>query len=261
MPGDIDPMRWGGRSSIVAVLSLALLASGCSGASLFGGPAATAPAPTAAAPAAAAAAPATGSSGSQWLTDPLADFFAGSSDTAPQPVAGAAPNVACPYIQIREGASTLTISAGGANAALSLKYEGTFVRAARQCSLVAGQIVLKVGVEGRIVLGPQGAPGQVNVPLRIAVVDESPAGSKTIATKLIIIPVTVQSIDDNPTFAHVDELTFPLPSSAELENYIIYIGFDPLAAEAQEKHEMPRHRIRHKPRHKPRLRPKPAPTG
>ncbi len=76
-------------------------------------------------------------------------------------------------------------------------------------------------------------------------------------TKLIIIPVMVQSADDNPIFTHVeDNLSFPLPSSAELENYIVYIGFDPLAAEAQQKHERPKPKVRRKPK------PKPAPgTG
>lgn len=188
------------------------------------------------------------------MPDSVSNFFAGSSDKAPQPVAGAAPDVECPYIQIREGASTLIINGPGDNAAMSLKYQGTFERAARQCAVVAGQMVMKVGVEGRIVLGPLGAPGEISVPLRIAVVDEKPSSSKTIVTRLIPIPVMIASADDNPTFTHVeDNLSFPLPSSGELENYVVYIGFDPLAAQGEAKHEKPT------PRRKPK--PKPAPTG
>ena len=253
MPGDASPIRWGDRSPIAAVLALALLAPGCSGgSSMFGGPTAATP-PPASAPAPASP---TGSSSDSWLPADITALFAGSSDKGPQPVAGAAPNVECPLIQIREGASTLTVSAGGDNPAMSLKYQGTFVRAARQCAVVAGQMVMKVGVEGRIILGPQGGPGQLNVPLRIAVVDERPSSSKTIVTKLILIPVAVRSVDDNPTFTHVeDNVTFPLPSSAELENYIVYIGFDPLAASAQERHAKPAPKFKRKPK------PKPAPTG
>jgi hypothetical protein len=246
--------RWCDRVARGGALLLALAAAGCSsGGSVFGGPAATAPAPAAGAPAAPAAAAAP--SGSQWLRGDIAGFFSSSSDKAPQPVAGATPDVECPYIEIREGASTLTIGSGGDNAAMSLKYQGTFVRAARQCAVVAGQMVMKVGVEGRIILGPAGGPGQFDVPLRIAVVDESPGGTKPIVTKLIQIPVTVQSMTDNPTFAHVEDgLSFPLPKSAELEHYIVYIGFDPLAAEKPEKHA--------KPRPKPKRKPIPAPgTG
>jgi hypothetical protein len=249
----IRPRRWCAEAARGGALLLVLAAGGCSGGgSMFGGPAATAPAPAAGAPAAAAA-----PSGPQWLRGDVAGFFSSSSDKAPQPVAGATPDVECPYIEIREGASTLTISGGGDNAAMSLKYQGTFVRAARQCAVVAGQMVMKVGVEGRIILGPAGGPGQFDVPLRIAVVDESPAGTKPIVTKLIQIPVTVQSMTDNPTFAHVEDgLSFPLPKSAELEHYIVYIGFDPLAAEKPEKHVKPR------PKPKPKRKPIPAPgTG
>jgi hypothetical protein len=115
-------------------------------------------------------------------------------------------------------------------------------------------MVMKVGVEGRIILGPQGTPGQITVPLRIAIVSQTPGQSKTILTKLILIPVTVASLDDNPSFTHVEDgLTFPMPASGDLDNYIVYIGFDPIAAQAQQRHERPRGRVKHKR--------KPAPTG
>jgi hypothetical protein len=261
MRGDVNSMRWSDRFAVVALLSLSVLVSGCGGGSVFGGPSATAPTPanTATAPAptstAAAPPPAAPPSSGGWLRSDLSSFFSGSTASAPQQVAGAPPDVECPYIQIREGASTLVIGAGGGgdNGAMSLKYQGTFVRAARQCAVVAGQMVMKVGVEGRIILGPAGGPGQIDVPLRIAVVDESPAGAKPIVTKLIHIPVVVQSATDNPSFAHVEDgLTFPLPgSSTVLSHYVIYIGFDPLAAEPQAK-----------PKDKRKAAPKPAPgTG
>jgi hypothetical protein len=256
MPGNVDYMRGSGRFATAVVLLLSALASGCGGGNLFGGPAATAPPPTntAAAPPASTG---SGSSSSSYLTS----FFSGSSDKGVQSVAGAAPDVECPFITIREGASTLTINAGGdnssgANTAMSLKYQGTFVRAARQCSVVAAQMTIKVGVEGRIILGPAGGPGQVDVPLRIAVVDESPEGSKPIVTKLIHIPVVVQSANDNPAFAYVEDgLTFPLPpSSNALARYVVYIGFDPLAAEPEKP--------KSKPPHKPRpAASKPAPSA
>ena len=169
-------------------------------------------------------------------------------------MAGAAPDVGCPFIDIREGASTLTVRTSADNPAMSLKYQGTIVRAARQCALVNGQMVMKVGVEGRIILGPQGTPGQITVPLRIAIVDQPPGQSTTVLTKLILIPVTVNSLDDNPAFTHVEDgLAFPMPASANLDDYIVYVGFDPIAAQAQQRHERPRRKVKRKP--------KPAPTG
>jgi hypothetical protein len=248
MRGDGNFMRWCDRFAIAALLSLSLLASGCGGGSIFGGPAASAPPVAGGSSAPPSPGPVAGGSSSPGY---LSSFFSGSTANAPQTVAGAPPDVECPYMQIREGAATLVISAGGdSTGAMSLKYQGTFVRAARQCSVVAGQMIMKVGVEGRIILGPAGGPGDVDVPLRIAVVDESPAGAKPIVTRLIHIPVTVQSATDNPTFSHVEDgLSFPLPPSSKvLEHYIVYIGFDPLAAEVDKK---PKPKPARKPVHRP----------
>jgi len=188
------------------------------------------------------------------LPPSISNFFSGSSDKGPQPVAGAAADVECPFIDVREGASTLTVRTGSDNPAMSLKYQGTLVRAARQCALVNGQMVMKVGIEGRIILGPQGTPGQITVPLRIAIVAQPPGQSTTILTKLILIPVTISSLGDNPSFTHVEDgLTFPMPASGSLDDYLVYIGFDPIAAQSQQRHERPRGRVKGKR--------KPAPTG
>jgi hypothetical protein len=242
MPEQRKSIGWRHRAVVAAGLALALLASGCGGGSnLFGGSSASAPTP---------AATPVSSSGGGLLPANVANFFSGSSDKSPQQVAGATADAECPYIQIREGASTLTVNGPGDNAAMSLKYQGTFVRAARQCAVVAGQMVMKIGVQGRLILGPQGGPGELNVPLRIAVVDEKPASSQTIVTRLIMIPVAVRSADDNPSFAHVeDNVTFPMPSSSELDNYIVYIGFDAMAVQPQPKPKAARPKARH--RHAP----------
>ena len=95
-----------------------------------------------------------------------------------------------------------------------------------------------------MIVGPAGGPGQVDVPLRIAVVEETPTGTKAIVTKLIRIPVTIGNNDQNALFTHIEDgLSFPMPPSADLDNYTVYIGFDPQAAEAQDKHnEKPRPR-------------------
>ncbi len=90
------------------------------------------------------------------------------------------------------------------------------------------------------------------MPLRIAVVRRITAGTKPIVTKLVHIPVTVRSARDNPTFTHIEEgLTFPMPLDGDLDDYTVYIGFDPLAANAQDKEKQ-------KPRAKPKAKPKPT---
>jgi hypothetical protein len=245
-------MKWSGHEPFAALLALVLLVPGCSGGSgVFGGPSSTTPVPDAA-----AAPPPPAPS----LNDKFAGFFAGASQKSPQPVANAQADVDCPFIDIRQGASTLTIPPpppDGSNEAMALKYQGIFVRAARECAVVAGQMVMKVGVQGRIIVGPAGGPGAVEVPLRIAVVSALTQGSKTVATRLIRIPVTVGN-NDGTDFTHIEEgLSFPLPSSALLASYIVYIGFDPIGAAEEDKMKQ-----RPTPASKPKPKPKPtAPTG
>lgn len=147
---------------------------------------------------------------------------------------GAQSDVNCPPIEIRQGASTLAIGPSGENTTMSLKYQGSFVRVARDCSVAGSDMVIKVGVQGRIVVGPAGGPGEVQIPVRIAVVEEAPGGFKPIMTKLVRIPVTVAPGQGNVVFSHIEQgMSFPLPTpSSQLDDYIVYVGFDPLATEA-----------------------------
>ena len=83
------------------------------------------------------------------------------------------------------------------------------------------------GMQGRVLLGPAGSPGQVDVPLRLALVQEG-LEPKTIWTKLYRIPVMVPPGQSNVSFVHIEEdMTFPAPSAADVESYVIYLGFDP----------------------------------
>ena len=136
---------------------------------------------------------------------------------------------------------------------MSLKYQGTFARVARECAVVDGNMLMKIGVQGRVIVGPAGGPGQVDVPLRLAVVQETPGGSTPIVTKFIRIPVTIGPNEGNALFTHIEEgLSFPLPTpTTQLDDYIAYVGFDPLSAEAQDQQKQ-------KPKPKPKPRPKPA---
>ena len=139
----------------------------------------------------------------------------------------------CPPVEYRQGAATLVVNGtGGEGSALGLRYQGNFVQTARECQLGGGQLTIKVGVQGRIVVGPAGAPGQITIPLRYALVREGQE-QKTIWTKLFMVPVAVPGGQLNVPFIHVEEeMTVPNPPPAELDAYVIYIGFDPEGANA-----------------------------
>ena len=71
-----------------------------------------------------------------------------------------------------------------------------------------------------------GAPSQIDVPLRYAVVREG-VEPKTIVTKLRRVPVTMTPGSLNVLFTDIEEdLSFAMPPPEELLAYIVYVGFD-----------------------------------
>src|SRR4051812_45615303 len=92
---------------------------------------------------------------------------------------------------------------------------------------LGGVMTMKVGVEGRVLLGPAGGPGQIDIPLRMAVVQEG-VSPKTIVSKFYKFAVAIQPGQTSVPFAHVEQdLTFPMPRGADFDSYIVYVGFDP----------------------------------
>lgn len=148
-----------------------------------------------------------------------------------------ADDLPCPEVTVRPGAGTLLLGSKGSVGEVTsgdLRYQGTLVKFARDCKSAAGVMTIKVGIEGRVITGPAGGPGQVEVPLRLAVVEEGP-NPKTVVSKLARISVAVTA--ENPTvdFTHVDpDVAFPLPRPlGALDQYIVYVGFDPTALKPQ----------------------------
>lgn len=167
-------------------------------------------------------------------------LFGGAPASAPAAAAtaGAADpaDLECPTVTVRSGTGTLSASVAGAEpSATNLRYQVTIGQMARECAALGATMTIKVGVQGRVILGPAGGPGQIEVPMRLALVREGPE-PKTVWTKLYRVPVTIPEGQSNVPFLHIEEdLTFPLPTALELEAYIIYVGFDPLGLKEQRR--------------------------
>jgi hypothetical protein len=205
-----------------------------------------APAQQPAAEAAAPPPPASASRPAPSLADRVGDFFrrlrpgADAPEPAPSPEAAASEEFDCPVIDIREGASTLMVQSPGEPNALSLRYQASFVRAARECIVKGKDVTIKVGVQGRVILGPAGGPGELKIPLRYALVWEELGHTKMLWSKLYVVPVSIGEQQPNVEFKHVeDEMTVPIPKASELENYMIYIGFDPNGAPIEPRKSPP----------------------
>jgi hypothetical protein len=134
----------------------------------------------------------------------------------------------CPPVDVRAGASTLTVPPGGSDA-FSLRYQGSLGEMARECNVSGGIMRMKVGIEGRVLVGPAGGAGQLEVPLRYAVVKEGPE-PKTVVSKFSKVRVTIPEGQPNVLFTHVDsDIAFPMPPGLDINAYVVYVGFDPVA--------------------------------
>jgi len=162
-----------------------------------------------------------------WLFGPPAQDNATTNANTPA-------EIDCPGVEVRQGASTLAISAPGAEAGpMNMRYQVTIGQTARECAALGGVMTMKVGVQGRVLLGPAGGPGQVDLPLRMVVVQEGPS-PKPIASKFAKLSVSVPPGQTSVPYMHIEQdLTFPMPRPGVLESYVVYVVFDPNSAPAK----------------------------
>jgi hypothetical protein len=210
--GSTMPLVRRSAGSLIGALALGALAAGCSSNLTESSPS---------------------GSGSSFKDRMNALFFGASARPEASGQAGPMPSadLDCPGIDIRTGAATYSVGPPGVADVnpTTLRYQADIAKTARECSVAAGSMTIKVGVQGRIILGPTGGPGQIDVPMRLAVVQEG-VEPRTIWTKFYRVPVTVPPGQTSVPFVQIEEnMTFPMPKPAELDAYVIYVGFDPTA--------------------------------
>ena len=107
---------------------------------------------------------------SQSITDRFKGLFGGKSEEAPAPgappaAAEAPSDLSCPPVSIRAGASTYQVAAPGKQpVGNDLRFQVTITRTARECSYNAGEITARIGIQGRVIAGPAGAPSSCRHP-------------------------------------------------------------------------------------------------
>jgi len=168
----------------------------------------------------------------QSFTDKLKNLFGGGSksEQQQQPQADPSepqPDMDCPQITIRAGASTYAVAAPGQEAVgNAVRFQATITKLARDCTKANGEVTARIGIQGRVIVGPAGAPPSIDVPLRVAVV-QGGVGEKVIATKAYRTTVTMGEAESVPFTFVAEDLVYPIPPPKVADNYIFYVGFDP----------------------------------
>jgi len=205
-----------GHKRTALALAVTTLLSGCGGTAI-NSPFSTAPPPDAEIPT---------------ISERFDQLF-GSRGKVPETAADGT-EVDCPVVKIRAGASTYGVAPPGRQPVASeLNYQATITRTARDCRRTgSGQIVARIGVQGRVIAGPAGAPATIDVPLRAAVV-QTGVQERVLTTQ--VYRTTVSMTEGGGSFSVVGEdLTFNMPANLTSDSFVFYVGFDPQAIPQQQ---------------------------
>jgi hypothetical protein len=209
--------RAGHRRAAFALAAAAAVLSGCGGGSnMFSAPADSGSIPT--------------------ISDRYNQLFGSKSQAVGEaPPAADGTELDCPVVKIRAGASTYAVAPPGKQPVASeLRYQATITRTARDCTRSSGQIVARIGIQGRVIAGPAGAPATVEIPLRVAVV-QAGVHERVIATKVYRTTVSMTEDTSVPFSVVGEDLAYSMPPGATSESYVFYIGFDPQAVTPEPK--------------------------
>ncbi|MFT0859667.1 hypothetical protein, partial [Ancylobacter sp. G4_0304] len=133
----------------------------------------------------------------------------------------------CPRVEVRGGAAAWQVTDPGDG---GLRYQATLGQFSRECRYTTPDMTMRVGIQGRVLLGAKGGPGKVSVPIRLALVEEGPV-PKPVWTKFYSVPVEIGEGVMQVDFGLVaSDVTFPRPTPATLDRYVLYVGFDPQGA-------------------------------
>lgn len=156
----------------------------------------------------------------------------------------------CPPVGLREGTAFFTTyatpktakptkttaaapAAGGAGAdtvaeaadlsdkpATPVVFQTSITDVSRSCTREGGNLTMKVGVAGKVVPGAAARPGNVSLPIRIAVL----SGDQVLFTKLYHYDVQISEMRTATQFAFTaSDLSFPDPNSRGVR---AFAGFD-----------------------------------
>lgn len=129
----------------------------------------------------------------------------------------------CPSVVIQEGTEVLRLYAGEERNATTVRYQATILQTALECGAGLGQFSLSLGVAGRALLGPQGSPASLDLPIRVAIVNT--VTSEVISSDLIRATAVIEPGEVSATFTLVDRSYF-LPIPTRQTDYQILVGFD-----------------------------------
>lgn len=130
----------------------------------------------------------------------------------------------CSKVKIWDADKFLTVyEVGQYGDGLAVKFRGELTKAARECQFQPGLVHVKYGFAGRVLLGPKGQPGAVNLPILVHLTDKA---GKKIKTEKLTVPVTIEPGKHIGYFSLVRRIDIPLTGGQSGKSFKVFIGFE-----------------------------------
>jgi hypothetical protein len=141
--------------------------------------------------------------------------------TAALAPAPAAVQGTCPLVSLRDGTSFFrTYERGGEDDASRVIHQASLAETTRQCALSGEEMTISVTAAGRVAAGPRGGPGNIDMPVRVAVLD----GDTVLYSQLTRYQATIPQGGATTQFVFNDP-NVRIPASAA-SRVRVFVGFD-----------------------------------
>jgi len=130
----------------------------------------------------------------------------------------------CPKFVVWPRDRNLTVyEPGRTGDGLGIRYRGEITKTARECEIAPGRITVKYGFAGRVLLGPRGPAGKIELPLLVHVTakDRVPLTSQPVK-----VEVTLSQDEPIGYFSLVRRVTFDIQPGTRPHDYRLYVAFD-----------------------------------
>jgi hypothetical protein len=148
-----------------------------------------------------------------------------------------AADVDCPPVDVFEGGATSRVG-GPANDAVRYQFDISDV--SRECDPQGTQFALKVGIAGRLLIGPAGSPGAYATTLRLQV--KRDLDDKVLFDKSYHVAADTAGAVQAPYRIVTDPILLPLTRARLDMDYSISVGLGSGGAAAVTRHRRARHK-------------------
>ena len=135
--------------------------------------------------------------------------------TVPPPAPKPSDEVYCPSVGVVEGGAAMRAYSGGRTGdASALRHQLSIAQVARECTgQEDGSILVKVGVEGRALIGPAGSAGRFDTPVTFVI----KRGDRILASKTQRVAVAVPAGETQASFVAIENNLVVPPGIGEYE--------------------------------------------